>query len=179
MKVLLIGATGVIGSQIVPFLKAEFELHLAAMSANAAGPDAPVASEVEGLAVEHCDIRDFPSLCKYLEGRGFDAVINCAIAPYNGVDYSDGESLHEYSYACLDINGRGAYNVLEAAWRARVGKVVYISSLTAVLGQPEYASSSATRPSGPTVCTRLPRCWASTQAASSPSAATRSTQTSR
>jgi nucleoside-diphosphate-sugar epimerase len=138
MKVLLVGATGVIGSQIVPFLKERFDLQLAAFGGG----------EVDGLSVEHCDITNWPLLCGYLNSD-LDAVINCAIAPYTGVDYSDDDSRHEYYHACLDINARGAYNLFEAAWRARVRKFVYISSMTAVLGKPEYAYIERDAPERP------------------------------
>ena len=46
--------------------------------------------------------------------------------------------LHDYQERCIEVNARGSYHIYEAAARAKVPRVVYISSMTAVFGLPRY-----------------------------------------
>ena len=128
MKVLFVGATGVVGSQVVPILKTEFDLTLAALGSGS----------VADLPVLHCDVTDFESTLDLLSSDRFDTVVNCAIADYRGLDKTDADAMHAYHERCIDINARGSYHLFEAASRAGVDRCVYISSLTAVLGTPLY-----------------------------------------
>jgi nucleoside-diphosphate-sugar epimerase len=131
MKVLFIGATGVIGRQVVPILKEQFELTLVARGGG----------EIAGLPANDLDITDFEAteaLVKAGDANGepFDAIVNCAIAPYKNKDLKIREVRHAYAEDCIEVNARGAYHIYEAAARAEVPKVVYIASMTAVLGHP-------------------------------------------
>jgi nucleoside-diphosphate-sugar epimerase len=135
MKVLFLGASGVVGSQVVPVLMESFDLTLAARGV----------SEVAGSPVSDVDILDLEELESFIKagdanGEPFDVVVNCAIASYKGVNRREQESHHRYAEDCIEVNARGAYHVFEAAARANVPRVIYISSLTAVSGLPHYNS---------------------------------------
>lgn len=131
MKVLFIGATGLVGSHVVPFLKDDFDLSLAAYDSG----------NVEGLDVTAVDIRDWEAIETLIksgnsDGDKFDAVVYCATANYREHEKRDPEGRHLYFENCIEVNVRGAYHVFEAAWRAGVGKVVHIGSNTAMMGRP-------------------------------------------
>ena len=139
MKVLFVGATGVIGSQTTPFLADEFDLTLAAFGGG----------QVEGRAVQHCDVCDQSAMQALMESEPFDAVVNCAVAPHQEVNLKDEAERLAYYERCMEINARGAYRLFEAAWQARIERVVYISSLTAVLGKPHYEFIARDAPDRP------------------------------
>jgi uronate dehydrogenase len=133
MKVLFIGATGVIGRQVVPILQNRAEMTLFARGGG----------EIGGAIVSDIDITDFQALEAAIaagdaNGQPFDVVVNCAITPHLGVEKQSREGRHRYAENCIEVNARGAYHIYEAAARAKVPKVVYISSTTAVLGPPRY-----------------------------------------
>jgi uronate dehydrogenase len=133
MKVLFIGATGLVGSHTVGILKDKFDITPAAIDGG----------EVAGLPVQQIDIvkwQDIEAAIKNgaADGGKFDAVVYCATADYHHVNRGDDESLRHYYENCIEVNVRGAYHVFEAAWRAGVSRVVHIGSLTAMLGQPLY-----------------------------------------
>ncbi len=147
-RVLFIGATGVVGSQVVPLLAREFELSPAAFGGG----------RVEQLEVAHCDITDFEATQALLRSAPFEAVVNCAVADHRGARFDDPEARRTYFERCLDINARGAYYVFEAAARAGVPACVFVSSLTAVMGEPRYSHVPADAPPRPRdlySCTKL------------------------
>lgn len=132
-RVLFVGATGRVGHQVVPILREKFAVTATAISGG----------EVAGEPVGDIDITDWASVERVVragdaQGRPFDAVVNCAIANSYGIDHKDPAVHHLYEEQCIDVNARGAYHVFEAAKRAGVPRVVYISSMTAVLGEPRY-----------------------------------------
>jgi nucleoside-diphosphate-sugar epimerase len=131
MRVLFVGATGIVGRQVVPELREKYDLTLAALGGGG----------VDGMEVCEVDITDLKSVesmlkAGALDGKPFDAIINCAVADHSDDGRRSGEALHEYSENCINVNARGACNVFEAAARAEVPLVVYVSSMTAVLGPP-------------------------------------------
>jgi nucleoside-diphosphate-sugar epimerase len=131
MNILFIGADGTVGRQVAPILKQRFNLTLAALDSG----------EVAGLPVTAVDITDMAALEAVVnagtaQGKPFDAIVNCAIADYRDPARYSHEGRHVYTESCIEINARGAYHVFEAAARAEVPRVVYISSMTAVLGPP-------------------------------------------
>ena len=133
MNVLFIGATGLVGSYVAPLLLQKYDVTLTALAAG----------ELEGVSVTALDITDWDAIEAALakgnaKGERFDAVVNCAIANYRERDWGDPDGQREYFERCIDVNARGAYHVYEAAARAKIPRVVYIGSMTAVLGQPRY-----------------------------------------
>lgn len=137
MKVLFIGATGLVGSHAVPFLTQKFDLTLTAFNSG----------NVAELEVTALDITDWEATAALIQqgtsdGKPFDAIVYCATANYRG-NSGDRDSRHRYFENCIEVNARGAYHVFEAAWRANVAKVVHIGSMTAMLGAPEYEQINA------------------------------------
>lgn len=133
MKVLFIGATGLVGSHVVPFLKEKFELSLAAINSD----------NIAGMAVTAVDICDWDAIEAFIQkgasdGDPFDAVVYCATANYRENRKTDVEGQLRYYENCIEVNARGAYHVFEASWRANVKKVIHIGSMTSVLGLPHY-----------------------------------------
>jgi NAD(P)-dependent dehydrogenase (short-subunit alcohol dehydrogenase family) len=144
MKVLFLGATGIIGRQVVPILQEIHELRLAAHGGG----------EVNGLSVADIDITDLHQVESLVTagiaaGEPYDAIVNCAVAPYMNVDYSSESARHTYYTNCIQVNALGAYHVYEAASRALVPRVVYISSMTAFLGPPSPDHYDAATPDQP------------------------------
>lgn len=132
MKVLFIGATGVIGHVIVPLLQPHFNLHLAALAPG----------EIAGLPVHPVDIRDFEATQKLVTESAPDAIVNSAVADYKEHQSSrDPEVTHRYHESTIDVNVRGAYHLYEAAARAGVPKFVFISTMYVAAGPPRYEPS--------------------------------------
>jgi len=138
MKVLFIGATGLVGSHVVPFLKDEFDLSLAAYTSGT----------VEGMNVTAVDICDWEAIESFIkngtsDGEKFDAVVYCATANYRENNHRDPEGRRLYYENCIEVNVRGAYHVFEAAWRAKIPKVVHIGSTTSQMGRPQRETIGA------------------------------------
>jgi nucleoside-diphosphate-sugar epimerase len=133
MNILFIGATGLVGSNVTPILQREHQVTLAALGGG----------EINGSHVFNLDISDIESTKSVVRagargGRPFDAIVNCAIAARVGPYRTNPSDRHNYAESCIDVNARGAYHIYEAAARAGVQRVIYISSLTAVLGPPRH-----------------------------------------
>lgn len=138
MKVLFIGATGLVGSHVVPFLKDDFDLSLAAYSSGS----------VEGIDVTAVDICDWEAIETLIkngtsDGDKFDAVVYCATANYREHKHGDAEGRRLYYENCIEVNVRGSYHVFEAAWRAEIPKVVHIGSTTSQMGRPRVEKVDA------------------------------------
>jgi len=129
MRVLMTGAGGQIGSRIHPLLRERFELRLVDLKPIENGPDTHVA-----------DITNLEELASLMEG--VDAVMHLAIA--SARDF--GHRQDEFDAAQLDVNVKGTYNVLEAARREGVGRVVIASSVRTVFGYPSGRYIAATDP---------------------------------
>ncbi len=119
MKILITGATGVIGSRLVPALEVEHELRLLSRR------DFPDDSRWRRV-----DVTDIDQVCDAAEGM--DMAIHLAIATGREGDYEE----DVFNRQRMDINVKGTYNLFEAARRHRLKRVIYTSSLTVVWGYP-------------------------------------------
>ena len=119
MKILITGATGVIGSRLVPAFEGEHELRLLSRR------DFP--DDSRWLQV---DVTDIDQVCEASEGM--DVAIHLAIATGREGDYED----DDFNRQRMDINVKGTYNLFEAARRHGLKRVIYTSSLTVVWGYP-------------------------------------------
>lgn len=151
MRVLFVGATGVIGRQVVPVLAESFDLKLAAREAG----------RIADIAVQQCDIRDYDQVETLV--RDVDAVVNCAIETPRRtggklIDDCTPDEIMQYNHGAIDVNTRGAYHLYEAAARQGIRKFVFISSMTAVMGHPKYEripEEPTARASNFYACTKL------------------------
>jgi uronate dehydrogenase len=114
---LITGSTGEVARGILPFLEQQFELKLLA-------PDAP-ASAPRSIAA---DVLDWTALQDAV--RGNKAILHLAVASgHSGLHEDDG-----FNDLRFDVNVKGTWHVFEAARRAGVRRVVYVSSLMVVWG---------------------------------------------
>jgi len=147
--VLLTGAAGVIGSKIRKPLEASFRLR------------ATDKRESPGDAWEYrqADLLDFCQIRSLVEG--VDAVVHLAIAPYREYDESAEppiDGLTPYQELMLDVNIRATAYLFEAARRADIRKIVYMSSLTVYFGdrsQDSYNESDPVNPGNLYACTKV------------------------
>ncbi len=119
MKILITGATGVIGSRLVPALENDHELRLLSRRSIADDP-----------RWHQVDVTDIDQVCDAAEGM--DMAIHLAIATGREGDYEE----DAFNSQRMDINVKGTYNLFEAARRHRLKRVIYTSSLTVVWGYP-------------------------------------------
>lgn len=146
-RVLWVGATGLVGSEVIPLLKGKFPLVLAAREPG----------EIAGLPVKGVDITDYDSTLAMLEGAECDAVVNCAIADYTARRRGSAEAARLYNESAIEVNVRGAYHLYETAARCGVKKFVFISSMTAILGveHERVRGDEPATPHSPYACTKL------------------------
>lgn len=133
MNVLYIGASGLVGSHVVPILAENFHLTLTGYAAD----------EIDGMPVLPLDLTQWDATEALVRdgnanGQPFDAVVYCATANYRENDLRDPEGRRRYYENCIEVNARGAYHVFEAAWRADVPRVIHVGSMTSYLGPPVY-----------------------------------------
>lgn len=153
MKVLFIGATGFVGSHVIPILKDKFAFTLSALNSG----------QLADLPVQSIDICDWDSIETAIkggtsQGEPFDAIVYCATANYHQVNMDDAEEIRLYYEHCIEVNARGAYHVYEAAWRTKVPLVVHIGSMTAMMGEPKYShidTDARDRPNGLYAATKI------------------------
>ena len=119
MKILITGATGVIGSRLVPALEGKHELRL--LSRRAFPDDA---------RWRQVDVTDIEQVCDAAEGM--EMAIHLAIATGREGDFEE----DAFNSQRMDVNVKGTYNLFEAARRHRLKRVIYTSSLTVVWGYP-------------------------------------------
>lgn len=115
--VLITGATGEVGRGVVPYLEKDFDLRL--LSVDPPGDDPRHV---------RADLLDWGALCGAMKGAG--AVLHLAVAAGHTGLYED-DSFNDLRF---DVNVKGTYYVFEAARRAGVRRVVYVSSLMVVWG---------------------------------------------
>jgi uronate dehydrogenase len=134
MRVLITGAAGYIGRRLVCGLEGEHDLRLGDMTI----PDA------DGRWLR-LDVTRFEEAAAAMQG--VEAVIHLAVASGHEGDYED----DTFNQVRFDVNVKGTWNVLEAARRAKVRRIVYTSSLMVVWGYapPEWVpGAAAARPVG-------------------------------
>lgn len=127
--VLVTGATGEIARGVLPYLREHFPLRLLALDA----PD-------NRQDYVRADLLDWNALTRAM--NGVDAVLHLAVAPGHSGTYED-DAFNDLRF---DVNVKGTYHVFECARRARVRRVVYVSSLMAIWGKhivEKYIDSSA------------------------------------
>ncbi len=134
MKVLITGAAGEIGRRLTKALEAEHSLRLADVR--------PVGGDARYVAV---DVTRPDEVRRAVDG--VEAVVHLAIATGHEGEYED----PEFNQQRFDVNVRGTWNVLEAAWAAGVRRFVHTSSLMVVwgYGPPQHVAGDApARPVG-------------------------------
>lgn len=104
------------------------------------------------------DLCDFGQVSA-LFSQPYDAVVHLAIASKSGSTQAHSAMEVDPSDAMImNVNLQGTYNLYEAACKAGVKKIVYISSLTVHLGErhrPRYDSRTPTNPRNLYACTKL------------------------
>jgi uronate dehydrogenase len=115
--VLVTGATGAVARGVVPFLEKDFELRL--LSLDPPGDD-PRRCQA--------DLLDWDALARVMQG--VQAVLHLAVAAGHCGPYEE----DQFNDLRFDVNVKGTFHVFEAARRAQVRRVVYVSSLMVVWG---------------------------------------------
>jgi uronate dehydrogenase len=138
-KLFVTGALGALGVRILPALKREISLDLTDLREGSLDGEVPVSS---------LDLLDFDRLVESM--KGCDSVLHLAIASVRDFidnsdptmpirltqDMTDAET-DRFHRATLDVNVTGVYNLFEAARLAGVERVIYMSSITTVLGHQD------------------------------------------
>lgn len=103
------------------------------------------------------DLTDFTQAYRALEG--VDTVIHLAMAPAEAPPTSFSDDEADPSDALrLQVNVGATYNLLEAARRRKLRRVVYVSSMTILLGNkhsPRYGPETPVEPTNLYACTKL------------------------
>lgn len=146
-KVLLTGARGKLASQAIPVLQNDYDLYLT---------DKAPPGESK-LPYQQADITEYAGLSKVM--TGMDAVAHLAIASLREFDptYKE-DTLLPFDEMTLKVNVQGTYHIFEAARRAGVKKIVYLSSFTAHLGnkhRPFYDKDTPLDPRNLYACTKI------------------------
>lgn len=158
LRVLITGASGRVAYRIVPILKDQFDFKLTDIKK----------SEITGFRTYQADLSDFKKVYNLM--KGVDAVVHMAIASGRDFMKEFQRSKHakpnqmpdaarrRFNDAMFDTNVKGTFNVFEAARLAGVKKIVFFSSLTAVMGTPKLPkvkNQTLPRPLNPYACTKL------------------------
>ena len=127
MKVLLTGGSGNLGQALVPRLLDQADTPVildvrAPMSLNEG------AEFVEGSVLDRSKLTEI--------FRGCDCIVH--IAAWHGIHEDRGE---KDSYDFFDLNVRGTFEVFEAAARAGIGKIIFISTTSVYRPDTRYGSS--------------------------------------
>jgi len=152
-RVLVTGAAGRIASRVIPLLGKPFDLRLTDSQPVTAPP----------FPFERADLLESEQVARVT--RGVDAIVHLAIASRSNFKFgraalTDKEEREEHSFhlESIDVNVKGTCNLFRAATLAGVGQIVYVSSLTVVLGNPPpdwLTEGMPVRPLGVYGCTKL------------------------
>lgn len=115
--VLVTGATGEVARGVLPFLEKRFDLRLLALE-----PPGDDPRRIEA------DLLDWAALSRAM--NGIDAVLHLAVASGHSGLYED----DAFNDRRFDVNVKGTYHVFETALRARVRRVVHVSSVMVTWG---------------------------------------------
>ena len=117
MKIMVTGAAGLCGRELPPVLVEHYGYDV--IASDIKKPD-------NDLEFVHCDIRDPEAVEQAVKSRDIDAIIHFAtLQPGLGP-----------SYMSIDINVKGTCNILEAALRNGVKRVIFTSSVWAASRGP-------------------------------------------
>lgn len=150
-KVLFTGALGRVGERVIPALERDYEIHATDLRA----PESPG----PGSSFTAADLLDFDQTLALCEGK--DAVVHSAIASSRdfGVrdDLTPQEEMLPFDLRTIDVNVRATYHLFEAARRQKVKQIVYISSLTTILGirKDFFPADHPDDPANLYACTKL------------------------
>lgn len=129
-RILVTGAGGNVARHLCPVLKEQHEIFPTDLAA------------IPASGTRSLDILDQDALEE--AARGMDAILHCAIAKYDDVRFTQQRTeklMRQYHDAVMEVNIKGTFNIYEAARLARVPHVIYISSLTVVLGRGSSSHS--------------------------------------
>jgi uronate dehydrogenase len=115
--VLVTGATGEVARGVLPLLEHDFDLRLLALD--------PPGDDPRRI---QADLLDWDALTRAM--NGVEAVLHLAVAPGHGGGYED-DAFNDLRF---DVNVKGTYHVFETALRARVRRVVHVSSVMVTWG---------------------------------------------
>jgi uronate dehydrogenase len=118
--VLVTGATGQVARGVLPYLEKEFELRLLALE--------PPGNDPRRI---QADVLDLAALVQ--AAAGADAVLHLAVAPGHSGTYED----DAFNDRRFDVNVKGTFHVFEAARRAKVPRVIYVSSIMATWAEAQ------------------------------------------
>ncbi len=145
-KILVTGSQGKLGAQIAQGLKDEFEVFPVDRSPSDADP-----------LYRRADLTDFAQVLPLMVEM--DAVVHLAAASGWALDQTyDPATITEFDRATLRVNIDGTFHVYEAAHRAGIRRVVYMSSMTAIYAdrsRPRYEPDMPLDPTNLYACTKI------------------------
>lgn len=134
MRVLITGAAGYVGRMLVPELEKDHDLRL--------GDLHPPAGDPRGVRLDVARVEDVLAAA-----QGMDAILHLAVASGQEGEIED----DAFNQLRFDVNVKGTWNVLEAARRAGVRRLVHTSSIMVTWGYPPpapIAGDARARPAG-------------------------------
>ena len=130
--VLVTGATGAVGRGVLPWLQQAFSLRLLSLD-----PPQGDARRIQA------DLLDWHVLSAALSG--VDSVLHLAVAQGHSGAYEE-DAFNDQRF---DVNVKGTFHVFEAARRAKVRRVVHVSSLMVVWGHGQAGQVPGDAPPRP------------------------------